>query len=529
MKLVRAFNFKVSTDISGVAYSKLGRAFPDQLGDLPSAATLRTRAGVLSGLRGSAIDCCFNSCIAYTGDYADEEQCPHCAEPRYKPHPRFPARRIPRRQFQYLPIIARLANLFRDPSMARKLRYRSNRPVSPNLISDIFDGEYYRQLLDRHVTVGAETLQHKYFSKPTDLALGLSTDGFGPFKSRKQTCWPLILFNYNLSPSIRTQLQHILCIGVIPGPQAPKEIATYLEPLIDELEDLARGIVAFDAVDGHTFALRAYLLTCFGDMPAMAKLMSMKGPNGKLPCRACKMEAVSSGTGNNTTLYTPLSRTFLKDRSRPSYDPLNLPRRTHAEHIRQALNVEATKNDTAEEAQQRNTGINGLSPLARLSSLDFPTSFPHDFMHIMFENVLPSLFNLWIRAGRWEGFGTGDEDYLIGAKVWKEVGAACARSGDTIPAAFGCRVPDINEKRYEFTSESIMLFATQLAPALLRDRFRWPRYYYHFIRLIKLINICLGHSLTRADLQAVREGFAQWVKDFERYGFFLYFIRIITI
>jgi hypothetical protein len=113
-----------------------------------------------------------------------------------------------------------------------------------------------------------------------DIALGLSNDGFRPFKSRKETCWPLIVFNYDLPPSIRTQLEHILCIGVIPGPNAPKELPTYLEPLIDELEDLARGLPAFDTVDGHTFALRAYLLAAFGDMPAVAKLMAMKGPNG---------------------------------------------------------------------------------------------------------------------------------------------------------------------------------------------------------------------------------------------------------
>ncbi|KAF8607417.1 hypothetical protein BDV93DRAFT_424119, partial [Ceratobasidium sp. AG-I] len=186
--LVQAFNYKVSTDISGIAYSKLRRAFPDRLSDLPTAAKLRTRIGVLAGLRGSAIHCCINSCIAYTGAYTDEENCPYCHEARYKPHPRVPTRRIARLRFQYIPIIPQLINLFRDQAMARKLRYRSTRQVTPNSIADIFDGKYYNQLLGRHVTVGAETLEHCYFSKPTDLALGLSTDGFGPFKSRKQTC-----------------------------------------------------------------------------------------------------------------------------------------------------------------------------------------------------------------------------------------------------------------------------------------------------------------------------------------------------
>ncbi|KAF8595637.1 hypothetical protein BDV93DRAFT_409083, partial [Ceratobasidium sp. AG-I] len=186
--LVQAFNYKVTTDISGIVYSKLRRAFPDRLGDLPTAATLRARIGVLAGLRGSAIDCCINSCIAYTGDYSDEEDCPYCSEPRYKPHPHVPARRVARLRFQYIPIIPRLINLFRNHAMAQKLRYRADRPTTPGTIADIFDGEFYRRLLGQRVTVGAETHNHYYFSKPTDLALGLSTDGFGPFKSRKQSC-----------------------------------------------------------------------------------------------------------------------------------------------------------------------------------------------------------------------------------------------------------------------------------------------------------------------------------------------------
>ncbi|KAF8599738.1 hypothetical protein BDV93DRAFT_448838, partial [Ceratobasidium sp. AG-I] len=186
--LVQAFNYKVSTDISGIAYSKLRRAFPDKLADLPTAAKLRTRIGVLAGLHGSAVDCCINSCVAYTGNYHDEEHCPYCNEPRFKPHPSVPARRVARMRFQYIPIIPRLINLFRDATMARNLRYRSTRQATPNSIGDIFDGQYYKRLLGQQVVVGAETLKHKYFSKPTDLALGLSTDGFGPFKSRKQTC-----------------------------------------------------------------------------------------------------------------------------------------------------------------------------------------------------------------------------------------------------------------------------------------------------------------------------------------------------
>jgi hypothetical protein len=55
----------------------------------------------------------------------------------------------------------------------------------------------HRELLDKHVIIGEETYPHCYFDDHRDIALGLLTDGFGPFKCQKQTCWPLIVFNYN--------------------------------------------------------------------------------------------------------------------------------------------------------------------------------------------------------------------------------------------------------------------------------------------------------------------------------------------
>lgn len=520
--LVQAFNYKVNTGISGIACSKLRRAFPDRIVDLPTSDKLHSRIGALAGLRGAAIDCCINSCMAYTGDYKDEDTCPYCTEPRYKSHPSVPARRVPRMPFPYIPIIPRLPTLFLDPTMARKLRYRSTQQATPNSITDIFDGKYYNRLLGQQVVGGAETLEHTYFSQPTDLALGLSTDEFGPFESRKQTCWPIILFNYNLPPTIRTQLQHIMCFGVIPGPKTPKDPVSYLEPLINELQDLACGIPAVDAVDGRAFDLRAYLLSCFGDMPAVAKLMAMKGPNGKRPCRACKIDAVRPTRADRTTredktLCTPLSRSFLRDRTRHHpYGPLNLPRRTHTDHIQQALSIENTKNDADEKAKSRDTGINSLSPPACLSSLEFPTSFPHDLMHNLFENVLSNLLDLWAQAGLWKTFGTGEEDYLLHPNVWSAIGAACARSGDTIHSAFGCRVLNLKDKRYEITSESMLLFATLLGPALLCGRFTRPRCYTHFVRLVKLINLCMGFEITADEVQELREGFTRWVQDFER-------------
>ena len=50
--------------------------------------------------------------------------------------------------------------------------------------------------------IGGVCQAHKFFSDECDIALGLSLNGFCPFKQQNQTCWPLILFIYNLPPDI---------------------------------------------------------------------------------------------------------------------------------------------------------------------------------------------------------------------------------------------------------------------------------------------------------------------------------------
>lgn len=168
------------------------------------------------------------------------------------------------------------------------MEYRAQYQKDENSISDIFDADHYYHLRHTNVSIGEE-LSHHFFSQPTDIALGILTDGFGPFKSCKQMCWPLIAFNYNLPPEIRFHLVNIICIGIIPGPKQPKDLDLFLVPLVDELLKLLQGISAYDAYHQCVFALCAYLVLLFGDMPAVAKLMQMKGHNGLVPCRACNI------------------------------------------------------------------------------------------------------------------------------------------------------------------------------------------------------------------------------------------------
>lgn len=134
-------------------------------------------------------------------------------------------------------------------------------------------------------------------------------------------------------------------------------------PLVEELLRLMRGVTAFDHRNMPQFVLRAYMIALFGDMPAIAKLMRMKGHSGICPCRACRIPAIRDTTRERSTAHYAL----LHRNHGESYHPLNLP----------------------------------------LSSLSLPSSFPHDLVLII-ENIVPALINHW--TGNFKDLDTGSHE-----------------------------------------------------------------------------------------------------------------------
>ena len=198
LKDIRAFNYFVTQGTTREAYEALQFAFPE-LEDISSIYLSQKTAARLSGLRPEYVDCCVNSCCCYTGKYETLDRCPFpdCNEPRYDENEQ------PRKRFQYLPIIPCLIALFLNKATMDKMNYRHmyGETRDSGKVTDVFDGTLYRELCEQQVTVNGKTLPHWYFSDHRDIALGLSLDGFAPFKRRSNSAWPVILFNYNLPPT----------------------------------------------------------------------------------------------------------------------------------------------------------------------------------------------------------------------------------------------------------------------------------------------------------------------------------------
>ena len=513
--MVRAYAFKVQDHLSDSSFEKFPYVFPTV--ELPSVRQTRRRMEHLAGFKTVLYDCCPNSCMCYSGPHETLDHCLYCKEPRRNEVGK------PRQTFKYTPFIPRLRAAHASKARAHLMRYRAHEHRhTPGMTSDIFDSTLYRDLLSTKVTTDGKDLPFYFFSDPRDIALGLSTDGFAPFKKRKQTTWPIILFNYNLPPDIRMHGRNVIDLGTIPGPKKPKDADSYLFPAVQELKQLEEGVVAYDSLADALFLMRAYLIRVFGDIPAVSMLMRMKGHNGTCPCRMCNIIGIRAP--GDKTLYVPLDRRNLgADGVEPTqYNAAALPLRSHTQFMDQAYQVQGSTTDTEEKVLSKKFGIKGVPLLSTLSALSFPASFPYDFMHVIWENLIPNLVLLW--TGQFKSFG-GEDDCRLRKPVWEAIGEACAASSRTIPSAFGAPMPNIATEKYQFSAENWSFWTLYLAPSLLNRRFQNDRYYRHFLELVRLLNICLQFEISDDEIDTVRAGMVKWVEDYERYKFCFFLFK----
>lgn len=498
------------TSTTARAYEDIPRGFPRS--GARSWKLTYAHVAALSGIKPVLYDCCIDSCVCFTGPHSDLEACPYCHKGRYDEHGQ------PQNRFSHIPLIPRLKAYLANTTMANKMQHRATGHVhSPDMITDVYDGHHYRSLLGKHVVIDGKERSHKFFEDPRDIALGLSTDGFAPFQHKSGTAWPLILYNYNLPPEIRFLREYIMCLGIIPGPNKPHDPDSFLWPVVEELLKLEMGVTAWDAEKDEYFKLRAFLILVFGDIPAMSMIMRMKGHNGICPCRWCSIKGVRIPGRTHSPYYVPLDRSthpdVLADPTKiGTYSGSQLPMRTHEEFMEQAQAVQFAETAAAGERLAKETGVKGVPILSYLSSISFPQSFPYDFMHLIWENVLKNLFSFW--TGKYKDLDEGNEVYQIDDDDWKEVGCDSASSKRTIPSCFGPPPFDVAADKTRWTADLRSFWNLYIGPVLLNGKLP-PKFYDHYMDLVKLLHICMQFEMTRDDIQTLRNGFVKWVEDYE--------------
>jgi hypothetical protein len=77
-------------------------------------------------------------------------------------------------------------------------------------------------------------------------------------------------------------------------------------------------------------------------------------------------------------------------------------------------------------------------------------------------------------------------------------------------------MPNISTERSNMTAETWSMWITYLGPILLQERFSKPVYYRHFMKLSHLVRLCMSYEMRRSDIELIRNGFVEWVQEYER-------------
>jgi hypothetical protein len=325
---------------------------------------------------------------------------------------------------------------------------------------------------------------------------------------------PIVLQIYNLPPNIRPHLESVIPLGVIPGPNQPRDWGSYTAPVDDELVTLANGIPTYDCVDQQQFMLRAYLLYELGDMVAINKMHGIRGHNAFAPCRSCHIKGCRNVAGGDRNYYVPLNAPRTPGVEHRFWDPANLPMRSHSDYVDSLRQMANAPTATAREAIGFNQGLREPPLLRRVNSLDFARSLPWDFMHMIFENICPLMVDHW--TGKFKNLDAGSGNYEIAPHVWDQIGTETAEAVKSIPAAFVRVLPDIARDWSSFTAESWCFWFLYLAPTLLNGRFQHVKYYQHLCDFVDIVKTCLRFSITHQEIDELEKKIIRWIQDYEK-------------
>ncbi|CAD6973068.1 unnamed protein product, partial [Tilletia controversa] len=133
--------------------------------------------------------------------------------------------------------------------------------------------------------------------EPRDIALAVATDGAQLTANKDSSVWIITAACLNTPPEVRFQRAHQFVLAIVPGPNAPGDIESFFQPILQEMAQLSVGAWVWDGFTEEWFVLRAVLIGLYADQPGSSKLNKMTGTQGRRGCRLCLMEGCYGHAG----------------------------------------------------------------------------------------------------------------------------------------------------------------------------------------------------------------------------------------
>lgn len=229
------------------------RWYPDS--DVLSYYAVKKLVAEISGVAAVYDDMCVNSCHAFTGPFSQLQSCSVCGEARYDPSElALTGRKVSRQQFGTILLGPQLQALRRSHVGALKMSYLDQKMREVEEMLDNLQTENGTDIIYDDILCGSEMqdLAERINITAHDTVISSSLDGAQLYQNKKSDTWISIWILHNFSPTQHYRKGHVFPGTIIPGPNKPKNIDSFLFRGIHHLSALQResggaGLCLWDA------------------------------------------------------------------------------------------------------------------------------------------------------------------------------------------------------------------------------------------------------------------------------------------
>ncbi|KAI0352686.1 hypothetical protein OH77DRAFT_1408449 [Trametes cingulata] len=455
----------------------------------------------LTGVVGQKDDMCVNSCIGYTGPYAAFEHCPKCGQDRYCPVKSRAGTKVARQTFTSMLPSTQVQAFYASEDVANEmgwfhetaLRIIASTPPGASSLSEFQDIVSSAELLQR---VANGTI------KAYDAVLMFSIDGAQLYQNKESDCWMSLWLLGNIRPEKRFKKAYILPGVIIPGPNHPKDLDSFLFPSFYHVAGVMReGLPIYHAPLRARVASNPFFAFGMADGPGMAMFEGTVGHHGAFGCRVlCGL--LGRHKPGCPHYYPALLRPLGDPAPGSDHDDISLAslRGPSVEEYNRNLQLLlSARNDTQYKQLRRATGLCKPSIVSGLPrALPIPFCFPPDLMHLSWLNIPELYLSLW--RGTIKGSTRSDPKSWVCAvwatdEKWTAHGRRVERAMPFLPGFFDRPPRNIAEKvnsGYKATEYKTWFY--NYAPAMLRNELS-EAYWEQLCELVHGVTLLYAESI----------------------------------
>ena len=270
-------------------------------------------------------------------------------------------------------IISQLERILQREGFPDLCEHWRSRQVEESVLSDMYDGDIWKNFKWHDGT--------HFFDQERHYGLILNVDWFQPFKRRSDYSVGVIYFALvNLPRSERFKFENIFLGGIIPSLDSEPKLHTFLDPCVDELNALWKGVMISTSLTPVPLKAFAALLCVAADIPATRKVSGFVGHSANRACSKC-FKYFAGGFGEK--------KDFSGFQNRASW-----PKRDKVSHKRNCEKLQNCKSQSEYNRKSREFGVH-YSSLCKLEYFNCVRFHVIDPMHNLFLGTAKYVFKLW--------------------------------------------------------------------------------------------------------------------------------------